>query len=53
MVFNFGTSLEFAECSACGGEVEPPGYPPVCLHCGRKMEVGIRIADEPDLYLPF
>lgn len=59
-VFNLGEELEFAECTACGYEVDPvkekatgyPGgegsvssYPVKCPKCGRKI-VEIVMAEE-------
>lgn len=41
MVFNFGSDLEFAECTLCGAEQEPsppfPWYPKKCPKCGARM----------------
>jgi predicted Zn-ribbon and HTH transcriptional regulator len=49
MIYNFGSDLEFAECTLCGAE-HPYDlrYPDKCPKCGTRMETTY-LADEVDL----
>ena len=49
MIYNFGSDLEFAECTLCGAEHPYElRYPDRCPKCGARMDTAY-LADEVDL----
>jgi len=51
MIYNFGSDLEFAECTLCGMEYQLTyelKYPDKCPKCGARMDTAY-LADEVDL----